>query len=711
MVVAVRLLAFSLCAFVACSPVVGRDTPDAALADSGIEVRSDAGLVDAGLGDDAGVTLDGGAGSDAGGTDDAGSTADAGGTDDAGEPVDPCATITCAALETCVNGACVSQRCGTRVCSVTERCSDAGTCLEAACVGVSCLPGEVCSGGSCLPVDCAGQPCPSGSLCVDEVCVERACASVSCDGGQCRAGACQPPSCGDAGVCTMGFACVSGRCDDVRCVSVTCTTGFQCVAGACVAGCTASQTNEASCNNTSDDDCDGLVDCADPDCATRACVDDGATCTRDVCGGGVCTHPPEVSGVVCRASIGGCDVAERCTGASTACPADTFSATCACPERGPLAGYSEGSGLRSITASSFVLRDTNTWLTNAARIDALALPRVALDALPLNRTATRMTSRPWPGFGGGFFWASGDLTVPYWIPQGLAGGAAGAKLMVAVSWHYDETDNSTDSSPPVDGTDKGVRVSFADVTALAAGITYRHVLLVEPDVARGFKPIGIHAGGLAWSGTLLYVADTNRGLRVFDLTRILEVSTATTCNARAGVANGQACAYGYQFVLPQVGSYVFPTGLSSSCRPSFSFVSLDRSTAPDSLISGEYDNDPTFGIYSRVLRWPLAAGSSRLATGPGGIVTATGAWYAGNRNVQGAIASGPKFFLNSTRNSGTLFTGVVGAASTNLRASNDDWGWMPEGMHLSAAGNLWVSTEGHASLDRCVYFVRAADVP
>src|SRR5207244_3591231 len=61
--------------------------------------------------------------------------------------------------------------------------------------------------------------------------------------------------------------------------------------------------------------------------AGTACTDDGHVCTTDVCNGTVgapaCTHAAGNAGTVCRAAAGGCDVAETCTGTSTACPADT----------------------------------------------------------------------------------------------------------------------------------------------------------------------------------------------------------------------------------------------------------------------------------------------------------------------------------------------------------------------------------------------------
>jgi hypothetical protein len=43
-----------------------------------------------------------------------------------------------------------------------------------------------------------------------------------------------------------------------------------------------------------------------------------------------------------------------------------------------------------------------------------------------------------------------------------------------------------------------------------------------------FAVIPEHGGGLAWYGNYLSMADTSDGVRVFDLTRIREVSTSTT---------------------------------------------------------------------------------------------------------------------------------------------------------------------------------------
>src|SRR5690606_28983007 len=41
--------------------------------------------------------------------------------------------------------------------------------------------------------------------------------------------------------------------------------------------------NELECADAVDDDCDGLVDCADPDCEGRLCAGGGMVCATGVC--------------------------------------------------------------------------------------------------------------------------------------------------------------------------------------------------------------------------------------------------------------------------------------------------------------------------------------------------------------------------------------------------------------------------------------------
>jgi cysteine-rich repeat protein len=71
--------------------------------------------------------------------------------------------------------------------------------------------------------------------------------------------------------------------------------------------------------------------------AETSCTDDGNVCTRDVCGGGgaTCQHPAGNAGAVCRAAAGACDVAEVCDGVASTCPADGKSTTVCRPAAGP----------------------------------------------------------------------------------------------------------------------------------------------------------------------------------------------------------------------------------------------------------------------------------------------------------------------------------------------------------------------------------------
>lgn len=364
--------------------------------------------------------------------------------------------------------------------------------------------------------------------------------------------------------------------------------------------------------------------------------------------------------------------------------------TCICPADGAIPGLTEHDGLRAITPGSFAVVDTNEWATNATRISSWSLPTVGVAALPLNRTGTKIANLSIPDFNLGFAWEAGDAKVQYWTPQGLAGGSSGAKKMLVASWHYDECHNTTDDNVRIDGTiDKGVRVSFVDVTNAAGPFPYRHALLVEP-TATGFKHVGIHAGGISWVGHYLYVVDTSKGFRVFDLDQIKQVSDAAACANRIGPYQGSYCAAGYAYVLPQVAAYTLPKGFPTSCRPVFSVLGKDTSSTVEALLSAEYRSD---SIYGRLFRWPLAA-NGKLAADGNGVVHPNGAFYMGNRNVQGVAGENSKYWLSSTRYCGSVFAGKADEKSVVRKVSDNTWGPLSEGVHLSAAGNLWTLTEG-----------------
>ncbi|MET8333385.1 hypothetical protein [Streptosporangium canum] len=303
------------------------------------------------------------------------------------------------------------------------------------------------------------------------------------------------------------------------------------------------------------------------------------------------------------------------------------------------------SGMTAVAAEPFHLKRDNGDL--AAGVQALEkqLKRVTLDTVlaKANRVAARKGATGAGAFGtmrprpvDWYCFDADDNAVRDWYPQGLtcssdAGTGAGTFV---VSWYF----------KPETGAERGVRLSFLDTAALR----YRHVLLVRARADGDIAPIDIHAGGVAWYGGLLYVADTRRGMRVFDTRHIFEVDgdDKTTIGRKGGVHN----AFGYRYVMPQTGAW---TPTSGDAR--FSFAAIDRTTAPDTLISGEYLDGPG----GRVARWPLNADGTLRADD--GVASALDAYRLPEARIQGALSHDGTWYLSqaagATRNGSLIVVG------------------------------------------------------
>lgn len=403
--------------------------------------------------------------------------------------------------------------------------------------------------------------------------------------------------------------------------------------------------------------------------------------------GGAATAGPGGGGGAGGHAMGGGGAAPR--------PDACFEAKSTCPvaPSNPVAG----SGLSAIDRCAFPLEEQGFASDGPAAALAEALPVRALGEVlaDLNRAGTTVTSVPGnpANVSQAFGWNGGDQDVAYWVPQGLTGSAdassdglvAGREVVLA-SWYYQSAND-----PDATG-DKGVRVSLADVTN-AASVAYRHMLLVEPflDGDRAdFRPVAIHAGGLAWIGDHLYVADTVHGFRVFDMSRVLQVETGSEVIGYDATA-GSYYAANYKYVVPQIGNYE----RAGDCAPRFSFVALDRSTSPPNLLSGEYDANSLAG---RLFHWPLANGD-RLA-GPLGFPSA--AYFAMHSHIQGAVSSGATHWLSSSEppaGAGDLYVAAESTMSTTV-------GWVdaPEDLMLDTERDkLWSLSEAEG--ERFVFAV------
>jgi hypothetical protein len=315
-----------------------------------------------------------------------------------------------------------------------------------------------------------------------------------------------------------------------------------------------------------------------------------------------------------------------------------------------------------------------------------------------------------------------------WMPQGVTTVADaqaderwGERQALLVSW-YDKRL----------GAEKGVRVSFLDP---ATG-RYQHVLLVYPFVSEGEDPDyeilqtpqngdrpGIHAGGIAWYGNYLYVADTVRGIRVFDMRYIFDLETAgngdTSDRDRIGLHGGNYHGFGYRYVMPQVDLWVNPAGhntnVDANCAidgpPAFSYIGLDRSTTPDRLVTGEYCRNPFDMVDKdgRVATWPLDGETGRPLLGAGGVWQANAAHRLPVPNVQGAVVHDGTWYLSRSQgedqNGHLVEARGDGSPNTVLDVTATRWGGIgvEDLSYWPSQDAIWTVTEhpGRRALYAC----------
>lgn len=139
-------------------------------------------------------------------------------------------------------------------------------------------------------IDCADTDCPLDSACGANglVCsTTRQCNKCTVAGG----GTVEPSgeaSCGDGfdNDCDGNVDCGDSQCNGMRCTLVTGRPGT-CVSGTCT--CDGTEAREVSCGDGKDNDCDGTIDCEDSDCLGKVC---------DASTGRVCPGPsPSTCGV------------------------------------------------------------------------------------------------------------------------------------------------------------------------------------------------------------------------------------------------------------------------------------------------------------------------------------------------------------------------------------------------------------------------------
>lgn len=319
-----------------------------------------------------------------------------------------------------------------------------------------------------------------------------------------------------------------------------------------------------------------------------------------------------------------------------------------------------------------------------------------------------------PARAASFCWESGDNTTTDWYPQGISSSADAStsgsyqgKSVIVNSWYWH----------PVLGAQKGDRMSFVDYSNPAAP-RYRFVLLAQPYTDAGGHPdfkaeigsdgLSLHAGGIAWFGHWLYVADTWGGFRVFDTDHIWKVATGD--KSRVGrQSDGSYQAFDYAYVLPEAFRYGASTA-GGYAKLRFSAVSVDQTGGAPSMVVPEY-NLPGDGTH-RVVRFPADAGTHLLAASSDGLVHGTEAYETNIPQMQGAASVKGKFYAStshttSTSGYGTLYTfgassGPTAHANDLPRSPEDVSYWGPKDW-------LWSQTENPGG--RVVYAMKAGSLP
>lgn len=369
-----------------------------------------------------------------------------------------------------------------------------------------------------------------------------------------------------------------------------------------------------------------------------------------------------------------------------------------CPAR----SAAEGKGLVDIQRCAFKLSEKFVSGGALSGLEKIT-KRVSLQQVlgDLNRTAKGTTSIPGnpAGVARGFAWESDDNGSPYWIPQGITGsadstgGLFAGKNVLLVSWHHDPAPKNVKK----DTREKGVRIAIVDASGKDA--KYRFALLVKPTgtaAAPSFQVVNSHAGGIVWFKNYLYVADTEKGIRVFDMNRIMQVEGDST-KKEAGCSGGKCKALDYRYVIPQVGEYK-----PLSCNQRFSFLSLDRSTNPPSLISGEWcDGKSCPALGGRLYRWELNPTTGRINR-----AYPIKAWLMGQQEVQGGASENGQFYLTSSKPAG--IKGVLHRV-TNDKSKSSQWADGPEDLMIDRANDLIYSLTEKSP--RRIFAVRQSSYP
>ena len=325
--------------------------------------------------------------------------------------------------------------------------------------------------------------------------------------------------------------------------------------------------------------------------------------------------------------------------------------------------------------------------------DAISCTGGERKALPVEPTATRA-----------FCWDADDTRS--WRPGAVTtsgdaddDGAWGANRVILSGWsRNDNTSTGLSNSQAAVTAGRGLaKVAFVDADD-PGHLTYTWVLLVVPvDGGRDYRALSSQLTGMVWYQNKLLVTATGEGrtaLYVYDMNRVQRTTVDT---AAVGRVRGGWAAHGSRYVLPAVGSYRL-TG-TQPVRPET--ISLDRSTAPDSLVASERPatDSEAPALLSRYSFDAATQGTRAglLATDFAGRANPSDVYETKADDIGGVLSYRSDWYLARTGDTddphGTLWQQTAdGARATRCGAENQRDCWSPDAGALSyweATGEVW----------------------
>ena len=311
----------------------------------------------------------------------------------------------------------------------------------------------------------------------------------------------------------------------------------------------------------------------------------------------------------------------------------------------------------------------------------------------------------------GIRWNTDDEKTSLWRPQGISGFTKDGVRYLLVSWYAKD-----------EAEFKGSRITLIDISPSSSTyLTYRHILLVQPDIPAGttgysqygsYAPLNVHAGGIAYFKGKIYLSSTNLGVRVFDLNKIIEVSTGDTTNDKCGKdSNGNLFAFNYRYILPQTGYQKI-----NNANP---FSTIQVNDEGTQFWTGQYySGSADASIVPKVFGFPVDTNGRLQNTG---IVTVTpkNSLFTDNHahGIQGVFRKGNRTWLSCTGSPSNSYGSNARLARYTDGADDTvrfRWPYGAESLYYESQYNyLWSLTEyepnagaqNGSQVNRCIFAV------